>query len=693
MEKTYDIKNLECAHCGGKIEAAIAGFDEVESAVLNFPLRKIKISGNITPELERKMNHAAGKIEADVKIVPESGEKAESSGLKREIITLAAGAVIYAGAIILQSVLKLDIPSVVLFIAAYLLLGYEILTATVKNVSKGNIFDENFLMTIATVGAFILGDYSEAVGVVLFFKIGEIFEDYAVNKSRKAITAAAGLKVDEAELLTEDGFVITSSQNIKVGDIIRVKPGERIAADGVVESGETRIDTSAVNGEPVPVSVRKGEKVISGCINISEAITVRATAAAGDSMISKIADAVENASASKPKIDRFISRFAKVYTPVVIAIAAFTAIVPSIITGEWQKWIYTALTFLVISCPCALVLSVPLAYFAGIGAASRLGILFKGGSSLEALGRVKAVAFDKTGTVTNGTFTVTDIKNYSGISQQEFLSLCGAAETASTHPVAESIVNYCKENSVNLPQPERVSEYSGRGIVAEVGGKTVLCGNERLLREKGINFADTGEKISGSVVYGAWDGIVQGRIVVSDTIKSRSAEAVKNLRAMGMYTAMLTGDKEENAEITGEKLGIDSVRGGLMPEDKLIEIRKIREEHGAVMFVGDGINDGPVLAGADVGGAMHTGADLALEAADAVFMNPELDSVVRAKKIADRTLRISWENIIFALLIKAAVLAIGLLGHPSMWFAVFADSGTAMLLILNSIRALRTKNL
>lgn len=693
MEKTYDIKNLECAHCGGKIEAAIAGFDEVESAVLNFPLRKIKISGNITPELERKMNHAAGKIEADVKIVPESGEKAESSGLKREIITLAAGAVIYAGAIILHSILKLDIPSVVLFIAAYLLLGYEILTATVKNVSRGNIFDENFLMTIATVGAFILGDYSEAVGVVLFFKIGEIFEDYAVNKSRKAITAAAGLKVDEAELLTEDGFVITSSQNIKVGDIIRVKPGERIAADGVVESGETRIDTSAVNGEPVPVSVRKGEKVISGCINISEAITVRATAAAGDSMISKIADAVENASASKPKIDRFISRFAKVYTPVVIAIAAFTAIVPSIITGEWQKWIYTALTFLVISCPCALVLSVPLAYFAGIGAASRLGILFKGGSSLEALGRVKAFAFDKTGTVTNGTFTVTDIKNYSGISQQEFLSLCGAAETASTHPVAESIVNYCKENSVNLPQPERVSEYSGRGIVAEVGGKTVLCGNERLLREKGINFADTGEKISGSVVYGAWDGIVQGRIVVSDTIKSRSAEAVKNLRAMGMYTAMLTGDKEENAEITGEKLGIDSVRGGLMPEDKLIEIRKIREEHGAVMFVGDGINDGPVLAGADVGGAMHTGADLALEAADAVFMNPELDSVVRAKKIADRTLRISWENIIFALLIKAAVLAIGLLGHPSMWFAVFADSGTAMLLILNSVRALRTKNI
>lgn len=693
MEKTYDIKNLECAHCGGKIEAAIAGFDEVESAVLNFPLRKIKISGNITPELERKMNHAAGKIEADVKIVPESGENAESSGLKREIITLAAGAVIYAGAIILHSILNLDIPSVVLFIAAYLLLGYEILTATVKNVCKGNIFDENFLMTIATVGAFILGDYSEAVGVVLFFKIGEIFEDYAVNKSRKAITAAAGLKVDEAELLTEDGFVITSSQNIKVGDIIRVKPGERIAADGVVESGETRIDTSAVNGEPVPVSVRKGEKVISGCINISEAITVRATAAAGDSMISKIADAVENASASKPKIDRFISRFAKVYTPVVIAIAAFTAIVPSIITGEWQKWIYTALTFLVISCPCALVLSVPLAYFAGIGAASRLGILFKGGSSLEALGRVKAFAFDKTGTVTNGTFTVTDIKNYSGISQQEFLSLCGAAETASTHPVAESIVNYCKENSVNLPQPERVREYSGRGIVAEIGGKTVLCGNERLLREKGINFADTGEKISGSVVYGAWDGIVQGRIVVSDTIKSRSAEAVKNLRAMGMYTAMLTGDKEENAEITGEKLGIDSVRGGLMPEDKLAEIRKIREEHGAVMFVGDGINDGPVLAGADVGGAMHTGADLALEAADAVFMNPELDSVVRAKKIADRTLRISWENIIFALLIKAAVLAIGLLGHPSMWFAVFADSGTAMLLILNSIRALRTKNI
>lgn len=692
MEKTYDIKNLQCAHCGGKIETAVAGFDEVESAVLNFPLRKLKVSGKITPELERKMNRAAGKIEADVKIVPESGEKTESSGLKKEIITLAAGAVIYAAAIILNSAFKLDIPSAALYIAAYLLLGYEVIGTTIKNVGRGNIFDENFLMTIAAVGAFILGEYSEAVGVVLFFRIGEIFEDYAVNKSRRAITAAAGLKVDEAEILTEDGFVITSSQNIKIGDIIRVKPGERIAADGVVETGETRIDTSAVNGEPVPVSVRKGDRVISGCINLSEAITVRATAAAGDSMISKIADAVENASASKPKIDRFISRFAKVYTPAVIAIAALTAVIPSIITGEWQKWIYTALTFLVISCPCALVLSVPLAYFAGIGAASKLGILFKGGSSLEALGRVRAAAFDKTGTVTNGTFTVTDIKTC-GISQQELLSLCGAAETASAHPVAESIVKYCKENSITLPQPERVREFSGRGLIAEVGGKTVLCGNEKLLRENGISIADSGGKVPGSVVYGAWDGKVQGRIIVSDTIKSKSAEAVKNLRAMGIYTALLTGDKEENAEITGEKLGMDSAKGGLMPEDKLAEIRKIREEHGAVMFVGDGINDGPVLAGADVGGAMHTGADLALEAADAVFMNPELDSVVRAKKIADRTLRISWENIVFALLIKAAVLAIGLLGHPSMWFAVFADSGTAMLLILNSVRVLRTKNI
>lgn len=699
MEKTYIIRNLDCAHCGGKIEEAIKELDGIESCVLNFPMRKLKIKGNLNSDTEKKMNEISGKIEAGVEIVCEEieqqekelSEKSEMRSLKKEIALLISGIFMYVAAIVSEHFIHLNILSIVLFIAAYLILGYRVLIATFKNISKGNIFDENFLMTVATVGAFILGEYSEAVGVVLFFKIGGIFEDFAVNKSRRAITAAADLKVDEVDLLCEGEFIRTQSEKIRVGDIIRVKVGERIAVDGIVESGETRLDTSAVNGEPVPVTARKGEKVMSGYINTSEVITVRATASAGDSMISKIADAVENAASSKPKIDRFITRFAKVYTPVVLIIALLTATIPSIFTGEWSKWIYTALTFLVISCPCALVLSVPLAYFSGIGAASKHGILFKGGNALEALGKVKTVAFDKTGTITNGSFSVTDVKAYGDFSNEQILSLCGTCEASSTHPVAVSIVKYCNENKISLTESERVKEYSGRGVSAEIQGKQILCGNLRLMEENSVEIPNTEEKIMGSVVYISVDNEICGRITVSDSLKEKSSEAIRRLNELGIKTAMLTGDKNENAQIVAEQLKIDYTKGELTPEEKLNEIGIIREKYGAVMFVGDGINDGPVLAGADVGAAMQNGSDLALEAADAVFMNSELDSVVLSKKIADKTMRISWENIIFALAIKAAVLIFGLLGHPSMWFAVFADSGTAMLLILNSIRALRTK--
>jgi Cd2+/Zn2+-exporting ATPase len=694
-EKTYIIKNLDCAHCGGQIEDAINQLDEIESAQLNFPMRKLKVTGNITSETGKKMNETARKIEAEVEILPEGADEApeEEDDMKRELITLIAGIVVYAAAIITGSLIHLNIASIILYVIAYILLGYNVVWATIKNLRNGSIFDENFLMTVATVGAFILGEYSEAVGVVLFFKIGEIFENFAVNRSRKAITAAAGLKVDEVDLLCDGEFVRTRSEEVSVGDIIRVKPGERIAVDGTVESGETRIDTSAVNGEPVPVTVRTGDSVISGCINTSDVITVKATAAAADSMISKIAEAVENASAGKPKIDRFITRFARVYTPFVLVIALITAIVPSIITGNWSQWIYTALTFLVISCPCALVLSVPLAYFSGIGAASKLGILFKGGNALEALGKIKTIAFDKTGTITNGSFSVTDVKTYGKLTDEQLLALCGSCEAASTHPVAVSIVKYCDENSIKCLSADKISELSGRGVAAEIGGKEVLCGNLKLMKEYGINIPDADEKISGSVVYIACGKEACGRVIVSDSIKKNSPRAISVLNSMGIKTAMFTGDKKENAQAVGEELGISYVKGELMPDEKLKEIENLREKYGSVMFVGDGINDGPVLAGADVGGAMHSGADLALEAADAVFMNSELDSVVKAKKIADKTLRISWENIIFALVVKAAVLVFGLLGHPSMWLAVFADSGTAMLLILNSVRALNTKKI
>lgn len=723
MEKTYEICNLGCAHCGGKIEEAIKKLDGVEDANLNFPMRKIKVKGNITDGLLVKMNELAGRIEAGVVIVePDSNhnehhhehehhhhddecccehehhhehehthEHGHGDSGKKEIITLVAGVIIFAIALAVHHITHFTPVSLALFIAAYLILGYNIIIATVKNIRVGNFFDENFLMTVATVGAFVLGEYSEAVGVVLFFKIGELFEDYAVSRSRKAITDVSKLKVDKAEVLRNGEFVRIDSDEIEVGDILRIRAGERIAADGIVENGESRIDTSAVNGEPVPVTVRSGDSVMSGCINLSETFTIRATAAADDSMIAKIARAVEDASAEKPEIDRFITRFSKVYTPIVIAVAVLTAILGSVVTHDVQKWIYSALTFLVISCPCALVLSVPLAYFSGIGAASKLGILFKGGNSIEALAKVKSIIFDKTGTLTNGSFNVTDIRTCGKLSENELMRICASCEQISSHPVAESITADCKSKGLKFTEPDKSGELAGRGVYAELSGNTVLCGNEKLMSEKNITIPDMPESSTGSVVYIAVNGRIEGRIIVSDTIKKSSAGAVAELKSMGIHTAMLTGDKPENAKAVGGEIGVDFARGGLMPDEKLKELNRIRSEKGAVMFVGDGINDAPVLAGADIGGAMQSGADLALEASDAVFMNSEPESIVTAKKIADKTLRISYQNIIFALAIKAVVLILGLFGHPNMWLAVFADSGVAMLLILNSIRALNTR--
>lgn len=723
---TYSIENLGCAHCGAKIEEAINKMDGIDKAVLNFAMMKLKVEGEITDDTLTQMNKIANSIEAGVEFVPEShghshehhGEHhrhhehddscccgddhenkheeehkhSHSHGDDHGLILLLIGIAVFVAAIILEHTLDIFPITLGLYIAAYLILGFNILKSTFKNIKAGNFFDENFLMTVATIGAFALGDFTEAVGVVLFFRIGEFFEDFAVAKSRKAITDVASLKVEEADVLVNGEFVRTPSEDIKVGDILRIKAGERIAADGIVESGTSRIDTSAVNGEPVPMSVRKGDKIMSGCINLNEMFTLRVTAAADDSMISKIARAVEDASAEKPQIDRFITRFAKVYTPIVIAAAVLTAIVPSLITGDWSKWIYSALTFLVISCPCALVLSVPLAYFSGIGASSKLGILFKGGNSIEALGKVKAIAFDKTGTLTDGTFSVTKVECFGNADENALLTICGSCEQGSTHPVAESITSYCREKNLVLASPEKSEELAGRGVSSELNSKKILCGNERLMAENGIKLPASLAPTSGSVVYVAVDGNAVGRVVVSDTIKKTSRDAMKKLRALGIKTAMFTGDKKENAEIAANELGIDIVRAELLPDGKLEEIRKLRSEYGSVMFVGDGINDGPVLAGADVGGAMQSGSDLALEAADAVFMNSEPEAVVTAKKIANKTLRISYENIIFALAIKAVVLVLGLLGHPNMWLAVFADSGTAMLLILNSIRILRTKN-
>jgi len=724
MEKTFIINNLDCAHCGAKIEEAIGRLEGVESAVLNFPMKKLKVTGELSEDILELMNRTARAIEPDVEIVHSGGHHhrhaehhhchedgcecghehehdhdhdhehehghshEEEHSVSGEIISVAVGTAVFAAALLTEHLAHAGIPALVLYIAAYLILGHGIILSALKNVAKGNFFDENTLMTVATVGAFAIGEYAEAVGVVLFFSIGELFEDFAVSRSRKAITAAAELKVEEADVLRDGEFRRVSSEEIAVGDILRIKNGERIAADGIVESGESRIDTSAVNGEPVPLTVRAGDPVMSGCINLADTFTMRTTSAAEDSMIAKIAAAVEEASSAKPKVDRFITRFAKIYTPIVIAAAVLTAVIPSLITGEWSRWVHSALTFLVISCPCALVLSVPLAYFSAIGAASKLGILFKGGNAVEALGKVGAVAFDKTGTLTNGSFTVTDTVSFGGMTAEELIRLCGGCEQVSTHPVAQSIVEHCRESGIKLAEPEKASELAGRGVVSEAEGRRIICGNLRLMAENGIALPPDMEEAAGSVVYVAVDGRAEGMIVVSDTVKRTSASAVSGLKKMGLEVCMLTGDKAENADAAGRELGIDNVRGGLLPGEKLSELSRIREEAGKVMFIGDGINDGPVLAGADVGGAMQNGSDLAMEAADVIFMNPEPESVVVAKKIADKARRISLGNIVFALGVKAAVLVLGLMGHPNMWLAVFADSGTAMICVLNSVRLL-----
>ncbi|MBR4626320.1 MAG: cadmium-translocating P-type ATPase [Ruminococcus sp.] len=690
-------------------------------------MKKLKVRGELSDELLQRINETARSIEPDVEIVRsghrhkhhhdnhhehgehcecghehhhEHGEHCECGhehhheheeheSLHSELILLIFGILLFAGALLTGHFLDIMPLTVGLYVLAYIILGSDILLKTAKNIRSRNFFDENTLMTVATLGAFAIGEFAEAVGVVLFFRIGEIFEDFAVSHSRKAITETASLKVTEADVLRGEDFVRVDADEICAGDLLRIKPGERIAADGIIESGKSYLDVSAINGEPVPVRVEPGNGVVSGSINTGDVILVRATAAADESMIAKVARAIEEASAAKPKIDRFITRFARIYTPIVIAAAFLTAIIPPLFTGEWTKWIHSALTFLVISCPCALVLSVPLAYFSGIGAASKLGILFKGGDSIEALGRVKAIAFDKTGTLTDGSFSVTEVHSFGSLSDNELLALCGNCEQISTHPVAESIVEHCRRENITLLSPETAGETAAMGVSAVLGGKTVLCGNERLMTANSI-VLPRDITAAGSVVYISVNGRAEGAVIVSDTVKKTAAKAVEGLNKRGIATAMLTGDKQENADIMGNMLGIGTVRGGLLPDGKLAELEALRGRYGSVMFVGDGINDGPVLAGADVGGAMQTGSDLALETADTIFMNSEPESVLRAKRIADKALRVSYENIIFALAVKAAVLVLGLLGHPNMWLAVFADSGTAMLLVLNSVRILNT---
>ena len=702
--RVYLVQNLDCANCGAKIERALNAMPEIDEATLTFTTKKLRVSAKDYNGLLEKMQAVTDKVEEGVvlleaeskpSLAPELEERKKSGGIfselseKQTIIEIVLGGAVF----IITEWLGLvpEAYHMYFLIFAYILLGGRIVLTALKNIAKGNVFDENFLMTVATLGAFAIQAWEEAVGVMFFYRVGEYFEQRAVEKSRGQIMDAVDLRPEVVNLLVGEDVKVIPAADAHVGDILLVRVGDRIPLDGVVIDGESLVDTSPVTGEPVPVKRKYGDEVVSGCVNTSGMLKIRVEKVLEESMVTRILDSVENAAASKPTIDRFITRFARVYTPFVVATAVLTAVIPSLITGDWNKWIYTALTFLVISCPCALVLSVPLAFFSGIGAGSKYGILFKGGVAMEALKNIAAVVMDKTGTVTKGNFVLQKVNAAEGMKADELLRLCASAELVSTHPIAVSIVEAAKAEKLELVRPDKFEEIAGEGLVAYFGARKVLCGNTKLLQRFNVEYGGYTPTESGSEVLVADNGLYMGQLLINDTLKEDAKEAIASLKAQGLVTAMLTGDAQKEAQAVAKEAGIDEVRAQLLPQDKLSELNMLRNKYGPVMFVGDGINDAPVLAGADAGAAMGSGADAAIEAADVVFMNSEVKAIPQAIAIARATGAIAWQNVIFALTVKVIIMIAGLMGYASMWAAVFADTGVSLLCVLNSIRILYKK--
>lgn len=694
---TYKVSGLDCAHCAAKLEKGIAEMDEVIDANLTFATGQLRITATNPDSIFPAVLERAAKLEPNAVIekIETTSKKAipvKKGEHKNELIKLILGGILFIVGNIINHFISGPI-SLIAFVPAYLLLGLDVLKSASKSLIRGHMLDENFLMSIATLGAFAINEYPEAVGVMLFFMIGEYFEHRAVEGSRKAIMETIDMRPETVQLVNPDNSVITvPAENANIGDTLLVRPGDRIPLDGIVKEGSSRIDTSPVTGEPVPVFVEKDDKLISGCVNGEGTIYMTVEKPLSESMVSRILNAVENAAAGKPQMERFITRFSRVYTPFVVLAAILVALVPPLfLSGDWGYWIHTALSFLVISCPCALVLSVPLAYFSGIGKGSASGILFKGGVSLEALNKVKVAVFDKTGTITKGDFVVQNIYHTNEINENELISLCAGTEISSTHPVASSIVKYAKSNGIELSHCENIKEISGHGVISTYNGKQILCGNEKLMKQYNVSIENVSVPEIGTHVYVAKDGKLLGVVTVGDTIKENAAETLKKLNNMGIQTVILTGDRKENAEAVGKIVGASRVYSELLPEDKLNICTDLRAEIGPVMFVGDGINDAPVLAGVDVGCAMGSGADAAIEAADVVFMKNDPNAVSLSLKLASVVNKIAKQNVIFALAIKALVMVLGLVGYANMWLAVFADSGVAMICVFNSIRILINK--
>lgn len=601
---------------------------------------------------------------------------------------IAAAVVILALAFIplLPEILKIG-----LFLAAYLIAGGDVLLTALKNIKKGDFFDENFLMGIATLGAFAIGEYPEAVMVMVLYQIGEYYQHKAVEKSRRSVTELMDIRPDYANIEEGGGLVRKSPEEIKTGDIIVVCAGEKIPLDGVVVEGEASVDTSALTGESVPRNIKEGGNAVSGCINTNGLLKIRVTKEFGESTVSKILELVENASAKKAKAENFITKFAKYYTPAVVLGAVLLAVLPPLVTGaDFAIWIKRALTFLVISCPCALVISVPLGFFAGIGGASRNGILVKGSCYLEALSKPDTIVFDKTGTLTKGVFSVTSISPEAGVSEEELLKAAAMAENYSSHPIAQSLKKaYGK--TINSEDVKDVTEIAGSGVRANVEGNEILAGNSKLMEKFSIDYKKAPG--DGTVVYAAKNGKYLGYIVISDVIKEDSGKTIETLKNLKVKTVMLTGDNFEAAEKTAAALGLDEFYAHLLPEDKVAKLEEIissKQKNKSVIFAGDGINDAPVLTRADAGIAMGgLGSDAAIEAADIVIMNDSPSKIILAVKIARKTMSIVKQNIVLALTIKALFLLLGTVGLMSMWGAVFADAGVTLIAVLNSLRALR----
>ena len=696
---------LNCAHCSEEIGNKVSKLDNVLQSNLNFISKKLtfEVAKNVdekvvTEEIIKIINATEPGLDIKVNFSDinkenkkEAVEEVETSN-KGDLIKLIIGSIMYIFGIF-QTATGFESKFVnIVFLIVYLIVGSDVLLKALKNASKGRIFDENFLMSIATIGAVIIGEVPEAVGVMLFYKIGEYLQGIAVGKSRKSITSLMQIRSDSANLKVGSEIKVVSPEDVSIGDIIVIKPGEKIPLDGVVVDGFSMVDTSALTGESVLREIGVGESALSGFINKNALLTIEVTKEFGESTVSKILDLVENASSKKSKTENFISKFAKYYTPFVLFSAMAIAFIPPLVVpnAEFLDWFYRGLVFLVVSCPCALVLSIPLSFFSGIGNSSKHGILIKGSNYLEALKNVDTVVFDKTGTLTKGVFKVTKVSPV-GISEKELIEYAAYAEVNSNHPIAKSIVNYYKE-SIDLEKITYFEEIAAHGIKVKYNDLHILAGNDKLMRSENILYFKTDD--IGTVVYIAVNGAYRGYIVISDEIKEDSKEAIRNLKLSGVKeVVMLTGDNEKVANKIASELGIDKVYSNLLPNekvDRLEEIFKNKSEKEKVAFVGDGINDAPVLARADVGIAMGAlGSDAAIEAADVVLMTDEPSKIAKAIEIARKTNKIVWQNIVFALGVKAIVLILSAGGVATMWEAIFADVGVALIAVLNAMRVMK----